>query len=122
MNKVSQKLFGQTASTRDPSTDNVRFILIFLVVFAHLLEICKPFIDTGMDNGSGIIIYGSGVIYKTVYSFHMPAFVFLFGYHARFSPKRIVFRFLIPYFVFQTLYVLFAKHILLSTTHYGFFH
>ena len=52
--------------TRDYSLDNVRFVLIFSVVFAHLLEVCTPF-------------KGSSLIYKIIYSFHMPAFVFLFG-------------------------------------------
>lgn len=111
--KIKCAVFGHPASKRerDPSLDNIRFLLIFFVVFAHFLEICKPFIETGIDYGGGLI-YGSGVIYKTLYSFHMPAFIFLFGYHARYAPKRIVFRWIIPYFVFQTLYILFSNHVL----------
>ena len=111
--KLKSAISGESPSDkkRDTSLDNIRFILIFLVVFSHFLEICRPFIETGIDYGGGLI-YGSGVIYKTVYSFHMPAFIFLFGYNARFSPKRITFRWIVPYFVFQTLYILFAQTVL----------
>ena len=109
--KFTQTVLGKTDGKRDPSLDNIRFILILLVVFAHLLEICRPFIETGIDYGGGLI-YGSGVIYKTIYSFHMPLFVFLFGCNVRFSPKRIFFRWVIPYAVFQTLYTVFAVHVL----------
>lgn len=77
------------------AADNVRFILIFLVVFAHLLETMKP--DEGSAN-----------IYKAIYSFHMPALIFLFGYFARYNPTRIVFRWIIPYAVFQCAYLVFA--------------
>ena len=113
LQKIKSTVFDEARSgkMRDPSFDNLRFILILLVVFSHFLEICRPFIETGIDYGGGLI-YGSGVIYKTVYSFHMSAFLFLFGYNARFSPKRIVFRWIIPYFVFQTLYILFANTVL----------
>ncbi|MBQ1954388.1 MAG: acyltransferase family protein, partial [Clostridia bacterium] len=52
--------------TRDYSLDNIRFILIFSVVFAHFLEVCAPF-------------EGDWKIYKFIYSFHMPVFIFLFG-------------------------------------------
>ena len=31
------------APARDDSLDNIRFVLIFSVVFAHLLEVCTPF-------------------------------------------------------------------------------
>ena len=44
----------------------------------------------------------------------MPAFIFLFGYYARYSPSKIVFRWVIPYAVCQTVYILFAKYILKS--------
>lgn len=84
---------------RDYSLDNVRFVLIFSVVFAHLLEVCAP-------------IKGSWVIYKFIYSFHMPAFIFLFGYNVKYSPKKIVYRWCIPYVIFQGAYILFVKLIL----------
>lgn len=84
---------------RDYSLDNVRFVLIFSVVFAHLLEVCTPF-------------KGSSLIYKFIYSFHMPAFIFLFGYNAKYSPKKIVYRWCIPYVIFQVGYISFSKFIL----------
>lgn len=46
-------------------------------------------------------------MYRIIYSFHMPAFLFLTGYFARFSPKRILRRFILPYLVFQTIYLLY---------------
>ena len=84
---------------RDYSLDNVRFVLIFSVVFAHLLEVCAPF-------------KGSWLIYKFIYSFHMPTFIFLFGYNVKYSPKKIVYRWCIPYVIFQGGYILFSKFIL----------
>ena len=87
------------ATIRDHSIDNIRFILIFLVVFAHLLEVPTSF-------------GGRIVIYKFIYSFHLPAFLFLFGYNAKFSLKRIIFRWCIPYVIFQCVYLLFVKYVL----------
>lgn len=81
---------------RDYSLDNVRFVLIFSVVFAHLLEVCTPF-------------KGSGLIYKFIYSFHMPAFIFLFGYNLKYSLKKIVYRWCLPYVIFQGAYISFSK-------------
>ena len=101
MSKANGRLKETQAlsAVRDYGLDNIRFILIFLVVFAHLLEVCAPF-------------PGRELIYKGIYSFHMPAFLFLFGYNARFSVRRIVFRWIIPYIVFQTLYTLFRNLVL----------
>lgn len=87
---------------RDYSLDNIRFFLIFLVIFGHLAEVCSPFA-------------GSKLIFKLIYSFHMPAFVFLFGYNAKFSPQKILCRWCVPYFAFQVLYVLFVKFIAKET-------
>lgn len=87
---------------RDYSFDNIRFLLIFLVVFAHLLEIVAPF-------------DGKNLIYQVIYSFHMPAFLFLLGYYVNYSPKRIVFRWAVPYLIFQSLYLLFAGNVLGSS-------
>ncbi len=92
---------------RDYSIDNIRFILIFLVVFAHLLEVFRAF-------------DGSGYIYQFIYTFHMPAFIFLFGYNVKFSPKKIIFFWCIPYVVFQSLYILFANFILKTKTAFTF--
>ena len=85
--------------TRDHAVDNIRAFLIVCVVFAHLLEICAPF-------------PGSRLLYKLIYTFHMPAFIFLFGYNARFSKERIIWRWCVPYAVFQGLYTVFARRVL----------
>lgn len=92
---------------RDYSLDNIRFLLIFSVVFAHLLEVCNPFM-------------GSGHIYKFIYSFHIPAFIFLFGYNVKYSPKRIIYRWCIPYTIFQCAYLLFARYVLNTDLNFQF--
>ncbi len=79
--------------------DNLRFLLIFLVVFAHFLEVCPNF-------------FGRELLYQVIYSFHMPAFLFLFGCFAKFSPKRILVRWCVPYVIFQTVYLLFERYVL----------
>jgi len=84
---------------RDHALDNIRCFLIFLVVFAHFLEVCTPF-------------WGSTRLYQIIYSFHMPAFLFLLGYNAKFSLKKILFRWILPYLIFQSLYILFARTVL----------
>lgn len=83
---------------RNNRYDTARFLLIFLVVFAHLLE-----------QFSGPYVVG---IYRTIYLFHMPAFLFLSGVFARFDRKRILFRQVLPYLVFQPLYLLFDAKVL----------
>lgn len=93
--------------TRDYSLDNIRFVLIFSVVFAHLLEVCAPF-------------KGSWLIYKLIYTFHMPAFIFLFGYNAKYSPKKIIYRWCLPYAIFQCAYILFSNFILKANTNFQF--
>jgi fucose 4-O-acetylase-like acetyltransferase len=78
--------------------DNARLALITLVVFGHCLEPMRGVapIDT---------------LYRFVYLFHMPAFAFLSGAVARTEVdvrllKRIVFRLLLPYLLFQGMYAL----------------
>jgi fucose 4-O-acetylase-like acetyltransferase len=68
-------------------------MLIFLVIFAHLLELW--FNETTLK------------LYHVIYSFHMPVFIFLTGYFAKFNRKRIGFGFLFAYVVFQKLYLIF---------------
>lgn len=75
---------------RDFRMDNIRFILINLVVFGHLLE---TFSGDEKD-----------IIYKTFYVFHMPFFIFITGYFAKYNPRKIMRHLVMPYFVFQILY------------------
>lgn len=84
---------------RDAYFDNLKFILILLVVVGHLIE---PF------NGEAAM----GAIYQFIYSFHMPLFIFAAGYFAKCiqSPKQYVgllSGLVVPYFIFETLYTLF---------------
>lgn len=77
--------------------DNAKFILIFFVVFGHLL---RTFIN---DNET---IYA---IYKTIYTFHMPAFVLISGFFAKGIYKKgyvtqLFKKLIIPYFIFQGVY------------------
>lgn len=86
--------------------DNVRFIMIFLVVFAHLLECMRGH-------------YGHCKLYLIIYSFHMPVLIFISGYFAHFHFKKI-FQLFFEYFLFQTLYILFDFYVLKTTKHLVF--
>lgn len=83
---------------RNHRLDNFKGLLIFLVLFGHLLE----------------LFAGSGrkFLYVLIYTFHMPAFAFSTGYFAKNDLPRAARDLLLPYGVFQTLYLLFSKYIL----------
>ena len=85
-------------SQRDARFDNLKGILIFLVVFGHLLELVGG--------------PAAAWLYRLIYSFHMPAFVFCSGWFARFDAERFFRRLLYPYLVYQTLYLLFDRLVL----------
>lgn len=55
------------AKTRDPRWDNAKFFLIYLVIVGHIME---PFCDEFAFARS---------IFFFIYSFHMPAFLFISG-------------------------------------------
>ena len=85
---------------RDPYFDNAKFILIVLVVLGHF------FTSYAFHNEM------IGAIYKTIYSFHMPAFVLLSGLFAKgFYEKgyltKITKRLILPYLIFQILYTIY---------------
>lgn len=92
-----------TPKPRDFSFDNLRCILIATVVFVHLLEGAPAF-------------PGSKLIYQLLCCFSMPAFIFITGYYAKYSPKKLVFQWILPYFGFQTIYLLYARYILDTDT------
>lgn len=87
---------------RDPLIDNVRFVLIVLVVFGHFLTSMRgdPTVET---------------VYVWIYLFHMPAFVFLSGLVitsfalTRRVARRIVTQLLAPYVLFTVLYEIFGR-------------
>lgn len=81
---------------RDSYFDNFKGLLILLVVIGHFI---------------GAFIYKNhfmDFLVITIYSFHMPAFVFISAY---FSKKNNFFKLvktlLIPYFLFQSIYFIF---------------
>ena len=85
---------------RDYYFDNAKFILIFLVVFGHLL---RTFIFEHE------LIYA---VYKTIYTFHMPAFVLISGFFARGIYKKgyvgkLTKKLILPYLIFQGVYSIF---------------
>lgn len=88
------------AGQRDYQMDNLKCLLIFAVVFGHMLELFK-----GEDPAVKLL-------YLVIYSFHMPLFAFVTGVFARYRPDRIRRSMIYPYLVFQTLYLLFENHVL----------
>ena len=85
---------------RNYKLDNIKAILIFLVVLGHLLECFAGEIKLW--------------IYLIIYSFHMPAFVYTTGYFATYNPKRIVYNLIYSYYIYQVAYILFQKFYLKS--------
>jgi fucose 4-O-acetylase-like acetyltransferase len=89
---------------RNAFFDNAKLVLIFLVVFGHMIQ---PFID----GSSGI-----NTLYMWIYTFHMPAFIFLAGFFAKGSGHiayiiNLAKKLLVPYLIFQLLYTIFYYYI-----------
>ncbi|WP_440897882.1 acyltransferase family protein [Amphibacillus sp. Q70] len=82
---------------REPFFDNARLILIFLVVFGHVIQ--------PLTEGSELLM----VLYQFIYFFHMPAIILISGFFAKGSSEpayllKLLQKFIIPYIIFQTLY------------------
>jgi Fucose 4-O-acetylase and related acetyltransferases len=88
---------------RNYQVDNIRALLIFLVVLGHLIPL----------NNGGI---NSNPLYSVIYSFHMALFVFVNGIYARFDRKKILKHYIWPYIFFQTAYYYFCAYILHDNT------
>lgn len=82
--------------TREYQYDNLRFLLIALVVLGHLLEIAGEFPH-------------KETVYAVIYSFHMPAFLFLSGMFARFDREKWIFGMALPYLALQWFYTAFVE-------------
>ena len=78
---------------RDIRIDNCKGVLIFVVVFGHLLELCN----------AGRL---GNITYKLIYVFHMPAFIFFMGMVSKPKANRII-KNICLYIVFQTAYIAF---------------
>jgi fucose 4-O-acetylase-like acetyltransferase len=94
---------------RDSYFDNAKFILIFLVVFGHLIRSyieSDPFILS---------------LYKTIYTFHMPAFILVAGLFAKGFYKegyigKLAKKLILPYIVFQLIYTIYYHFLYDKTT------
>lgn len=85
----------ENVSSREYKYDNIKFVLIFLVVFGHIIENIEKL----------------NIMYLIIYSFHMPVFVFVSGYFAKGNKKSII-KPISIYIIFQTLYFVIYKLIL----------
>lgn len=77
--------------------DNARVILIFLVVFGHVIQS-----STG-DSKAMMALY------QSIYLFHMPAMIFVSGYFAKgiwdkSYIMQLIKKLIMPYMMFQWLY------------------
>ena len=79
---------------REYKYDNLKFILIFLVVLGHLLELLN---------------FES--INKIIYIFHMPIFIYISGYFSKCDFKSIIKKIYI-YIIWQTIYFLLYEFML----------
>ncbi|MGH3747645.1 MAG: acyltransferase family protein, partial [Micromonosporaceae bacterium] len=90
---------GRTERPRVALLDNAKFLLIFLVVVGHAVEL-TPATPTG------------DAIYVWIYTFHMPAFVLIAGYLSRSFDgsaervHRLLTTVVAPYLIFWVLYAL----------------
>ena len=88
---------------RDYLFDNLKAMLIFLVILGHFIEI-------GLYNNP---IYKG--IWCAIYLFHMPLFIFISGYFTKYNeenPKKAIKNYLIPYLITDSLLIIFRKVIL----------
>jgi len=91
---------GEYTMERKAYFDNAKFVLIFLVVFGHMIQ---PF-----KTDHALV----GTLYTWMYTFHMPVFIFLAGFFAKGSGKlvdikKLAKKLLVPYIVFQVIYTIF---------------
>lgn len=85
---------------RNAFFDNARVILIFLVVFGHMIQ---PFTSE---------YAGVNTLYLWIYTFHMPAFILLAGFFAKGSGNtgyiwNLAKKLIVPYLIFQALYTIY---------------
>lgn len=83
----------QNKIVREHQFDSMKALLIFLVVLAHILH----------DFGTNPV---GDAMYKIIFSFHMPAFLFVSGYFARYKPKALFAKLFPLYLLFQCLHYL----------------
>lgn len=94
------------STLRNYHFDNVRSLLILLVVFGHMIE---PLRDIQVFK----------FLYLIIYSFHMPLFIFLSGYYARPNTKGLK-KLLVLLLKYEILYALFYALIFNDSTNTNF--
>lgn len=82
---------------RNAYFDNAKLLLIYLVVFGHIIQ---PFTIDSKELST---------LYTWIYTFHMPAFIFLAGFFAKGAGNikyilTLMKKLLIPYLIFQVIY------------------
>ena len=103
--RMEKEISIEEFSDRNPYYDNVKGILIILVVFCHVIQ---KYIHNGFS-----YLY---IPFFIIYTFHMPLFVFLSGYFSKDAKKaqaKAFERFLLPYIVWSFVYF-----IVISLTHW----
>lgn len=90
--------------TRDAYYDNAKFLLVFFVVFGHLIQ---SYITSDR---------GAYALYTTIYTFHMPAFILISGFFAKGFRKKgyikkVAGKLIVPYLIFQLIYSLYYAFI-----------
>ena len=85
---------GVSPSSRDPWLDNVKMVLVTLVVVGHAIGLVEE-------------SQGSHWVYDFIYLWHIPAFVFISGYLSksfewdRRRMKNLVYTLAVPYLIFE---------------------
>lgn len=92
-------MYNEQSELRVGYYDSLKGILILLVIFGHTLE-------ANLDDHIHLAIYNS------IYTFHMPLFIFITGYFTKKyvnvdKRKHVLFKLIETLFVFQILHVLF---------------
>jgi fucose 4-O-acetylase-like acetyltransferase len=100
MDRKSGGVYLTSSTRRVFYFDNAKFILIFLVVFGHVISPLK-----GQD-------YFLLSLYSVIFLFHMPAFIlisgcFSKGYNKKGYLLKTVKKILLPYLIFQVVYSVF---------------
>jgi fucose 4-O-acetylase-like acetyltransferase len=107
VNKEGIFMESTKISDRDPWFDNIKAVLIFLVVFGHVIQ---KYIH---DRDSYLYI-----VFVIIYCFHMPLFVFLSGYFSKDTEKarnKAFERFLLPYVVWEIIWFIMNNILFLNS-------